>query len=178
MALETFICRLIPIFAVALSLLAMYTDFRWRIIPNWLTLPGIGIGLIINFACNSWQGLQLAGFGFLVGFALMLLPFLIGGMGAGDVKLMAALGSLLGAYAILNVFLYATVIGGLLAAIIALKKKTLGKSLVNLAHIVIGVFLFRSLSERGEVVDKNVKVPYGLAVGTGALCYLLIGAIV
>lgn len=163
---------------VMLSLLAMYTDFRSRIIPNKLTLPAICLGLILNTAGNGWQGLLFACAGFAAGFGLMLLPYLIGGMGAGDVKFMAALGALLGAYAVLNVFLFATIFGGIIAATLALRNRRLGRSLVNLLYIVRGFFLFRTLSTSDEIVDRTIKVPYGIAVGAGAFCYLLVGAIV
>jgi prepilin peptidase CpaA len=172
------VSKLILTSAVMLSLLAMYTDFRFRMIPNRLTLPAICLGLVLNFAGNGWQGLLFALAGFAVGFGLMLLPYLIGGMGAGDVKLLAALGALLGGYAILNVFLYATIIGGFIAAFLAVRNKRLTKSLANLVYIVTGFFLYRSLSTTDRIADKTVKVPYGIALGTGAFCYLLFGAIV
>ncbi|MCK4858007.1 MAG: prepilin peptidase [candidate division Zixibacteria bacterium] len=178
MTYDPVIDRLIFSSAVLLSLLAMYTDYRWRIIPNRLTLPAIGLGLILNFAGNGWQGLLFALVGLAVGFGLMLLPYLLGGMGAGDVKLLAALGALLGGYAILNVFLYATILGGILAVLIARRSRRLGKSLVNLIYIVAGVFLYRSLSTTGKTVDKNIKVPYGIALGAGMFCFLLFGVIV
>jgi prepilin peptidase CpaA len=170
--------KLILFTVVMLSLLAMYTDFRFRIIPNRLTLPAICLGFALHFASSGWQGLLFACLGLVVGFGLMLLPYLIGGMGAGDVKLLAALGALVGAYAILNVFLYATIVGGALAILVALRSKRLTKSLVNLVYIVTGFFLCRSLSTTAGVVDTTIKVPYGIAIGTGAFLYLLFGTIV
>jgi prepilin peptidase CpaA len=170
--------KLIVVVAASVSLLAMYTDFRWRIIPNRLTLPVIIMGLVLNLAGNGWQGLLFSFIGFIVGFGLMLLPYLIGGMGAGDVKLVAALGALLGGYAILNVFLFATIIGGVLATSVALRNRRLIKSLTNLYYIVAGFFLYRSVSTSRQFADKSIKVPYGIAVGSGLFLYLLFGAIV
>jgi prepilin peptidase CpaA len=178
MAYDLIIDRLILSAAILLSLLAMYTDYRWRIIPNRLTLPAIALGLVLNFAGNGWQGLLLAGAGLAVGIGLLLLPFLVGGMGAGDVKFLGALGALLGAYATLNVFLYASILGGFLAVIFALRNRRLMKSLLNMLHIVTGFFLLRVLPRELQLADKNIKIPYGIAIGTGMLCFLLIGAII
>ena len=97
--------ELIAVTVVLVVLLAMYSDFRWRKIPNCLTLPAIALGFVLNFLGNSWNGLIFAFFGLLVGMGLLMLPYLLGGMGGGDVKFMGALGALLGSYSILNVFL-------------------------------------------------------------------------
>jgi prepilin peptidase CpaA len=178
MTYDLTIDRLILSGAILLSLLAMYTDYRWRIIPNRLTLPAIALGLALNFAGNGWQGLLLAGAGLAAGIGLLLLPFLIGGLGAGDVKFLGALGAMLGAYSILNIFLYATVLGGFLAVIAALRNQRLMKSLVNMLHLVAGFFLYRGLSSKRVIADNSIEIPYGIAIGMGVFCLLLIGAIV
>lgn len=177
MSVDIIIDKSILIAAVLLSLLAMYTDVRWRIIPNRLTLPAIGLGLLLNTAGDGWQGSLASVIGLAAGFGLMLLPYLLGGMGAGDVKLMGALGALLGGSVILNVFLYGTIIGGILAVFVALRNGSLQRSLLNVLHLVTGILICRTLSIRSKIADTTIKIPYGIAIGAGVLCYFVFGAI-
>ena len=101
--------------ALGLGVAAVVEDLRRRRLPNWLTAGGAAGGL----ACAAWggrHGLAMAAAGLAVGF-LLLLPFhWCGAMGGGDVKLMAAYGSLLGPSGILLAALFAAVFGGLSAA--------------------------------------------------------------
>jgi len=71
-------------------IIAAITDFRSRIIPNWLTLPAIVGGLAYHAAVNGLSGFIFGLEGVLLGFALLILFYLAGGMGAGDVKLLGA----------------------------------------------------------------------------------------
>jgi len=106
-----------PAVPVALSLgaAAVVEDLRRRCLPNWLTAGGVAAGLACA-AWGGWRGLGMAAAGAAVGF-LMLLPFhLLGAMGGGDVKLMAAYGALLGPSGILLAGVFAAVFGGLSAA--------------------------------------------------------------
>ncbi|MCG8585492.1 MAG: prepilin peptidase, partial [Pirellulales bacterium] len=105
-----------------IGLVALYAaaaaaiDARLRRVPNWLTVPTALAGLAFHsFAPNGWGALTALG-GFAVGFALLLLPTLMGGAGFGDVKLLAALGAWLGT----TYTLYAFVLAMFLAAAIAL----------------------------------------------------------
>ena len=163
---------------VALVLLAMYSDFRWRKIPNCLTLPAIALGFILNFVGNGWNGLVFAFFGFLVGMGLLILPYLMGGMGGGDVKFMGALGALLGTYSIINVFLYATLIGGAIALIVAIVNRSLLESVKKAWLLLKCIFLFRVPSAGAGLFKKSLHIPYGIAIGGGAFLCLFVGRIV
>ncbi len=108
------------IFVVAVGLyvaLAALTDLRMRRIPNYLTVPAALSGLIYHTLAPTGWGLwvSLAGFG--VGFALLLLPWLAGGGGMGDVKLLAALGAWLGAECLLIAFAVSALIAGAIALV-------------------------------------------------------------
>jgi prepilin peptidase CpaA len=103
--------------AVALyTALAAVTDARMHRIPNYLTVPAALLGLAYHTLAPSGWGLwsSLAGFG--VGFAILLLPWLLGGGGMGDVKLLAALGAWLGPV----LFLVAFAVSGVLASLVAM----------------------------------------------------------
>ncbi len=81
---------------VTLLAIASYYDLRYHIIPNLLTYPAMLMALIYYGVTNGMQGFVFSGEGLLVGLVALMLPYLIGWMGAGDAKLMAAVGSILG----------------------------------------------------------------------------------
>jgi prepilin peptidase CpaA len=156
----------------------MYSDLRWRKIPNCLTLPAIALGFVLNFLGNSWNGLIFAFFGVLLGMGLLMLPYLLGGMGGGDVKFMGALGALLGSYAILNVFLYTTLVGGAIAIVVAIANKSLVETFKKIWLLLKCIFLFRAPLAGAGLFKKSIAIPYGLAIGAGTLLYLVMGKIV
>jgi prepilin peptidase CpaA len=164
--------------ALSVTLIAVYTDCRWRIIKNFVTFPGIALGLLLNTLANGWSGFVFSASGLLVGIGLMLIPFAYGQMGAGDVKLMGALGSLLGAYNILNVFLYTTIAGGILALGWALYHKDILHTFKKVWLLIKCILLVRSPEAGMAPFRKSIPMPYGLAIGIGAATFWLIGRIV
>lgn len=85
-------------------LVAAVMDVRTRRLPNWLTVPMFVAGLIFHVATGGWGGLGMALGGFAVGFGVLLVLWLIGGGGGGDVKLMGAVGAWLGPMMTIYVF--------------------------------------------------------------------------
>ncbi len=167
----------VPI-VIAVIAMATYTDCRRRLIKNILTLPAIALGLLLHFLGNGWSGLTFGLWGLAVGFGLMMIPFVFGQMGGGDVKLMAALGSLLGAYAIMNVFLYTTLAGGILALGFAVYRKQGLQTLRQAWQLARGILIFRTLPDKPSEPAPAATMPYGLAIATGTLVYLILGNIV
>ena len=102
------------VLAAVLGILASFEDLRSRTIPNWLTLAGFLAGLLFA-ACHGWHSLGIAFAGGLLGFALLLPLHLCGAMGGGDVKLMAAFGTLLGPYGIFAAAIFGAIAGGVWA---------------------------------------------------------------
>jgi len=170
--------RLILPVAISVILIAVYTDCRWRTIKNVVTFPGIILGLLLHTLGQGWAGLVFSGVGLLAGVGLMLIPFTLGQMGAGDVKLMGALGSLLGGYEILNVFLYTTVAGGFLALGYAFYHKDILHTFKKVWLLMKCLVLFRSPEAGMILFKKSIPMPYGLAIGIGAATFLLAGRIV
>jgi prepilin peptidase CpaA len=169
---------LASILVVAIVLLASYSDLRWRKIPNCLTLPAIALGLFLSYLGNSWNGLISACFGLFVGIGLLMLPYLLGGMGAGDVKLMGALGAMLGSYPVINVFLYASLVGGAIAIGVAIANRSLMETAKKGWLFFKCVFLFQAPLAGANVFKKSLAIPYGVAIAAGTLIYLLVGKIV
>lgn len=155
--------------AVIVAAIAVATDLRRRRIPNVLTfsaaLAGVLYGLVTGGAAGA--GHALAGLG--VGFLIFLPVFLLGGMGAGDVKLMAALGAWTGATRILWVAAFGAIAGGVLALIVSFAAgygRTLFANLWLLfAHWrVTGVKRLDALTlEHG----KGPRLPYAVPIAVG-----------
>jgi prepilin peptidase CpaA len=151
-------------------IISFITDIRSRKILNIVTLPGIIMGVAYHTFTSGWSGLLYSGSGFLVGFSLLLIPYLLGGMGAGDVKLLAAIGSLKGAAFVFTCFLYTCAIGGIIALLILIVKK---EFFVVFRRLVFAA-KFRSL----DGLDKNElhhAFPYGIAIVLGAIITNVLG---
>ena len=168
----------IIISVIAVVLIAVYSDLRWRKIPNCLTLPAIALGFLLNFLGNSWNGLVFAFLGFLVGMGLLILPYILGGMGGGDVKLMGALGALVGSYSVFNIFLYTSLVGGVIALLAAITNKNLLDTFKRMWLFVKCMFMFRAPEAGTSVFKKSIAMPYGVAIGAGTFIYLIGGKIV
>src|SRR4051794_4055615 len=80
----------------SLTLIAFYIDIRHHIIPNWLTVSGILLGLIYHLSTAGIEGFVYSISGFIVGLGLLFILYLFGAIGAGDVKLFAAYGAIAG----------------------------------------------------------------------------------
>jgi len=163
---------------IAIITIATYTDCRWRLIKNILTVPAVALGLLLHFLGSGWPGLTFALLGLAAGFGLMMIPFAFGQMGGGDVKLMAALGSFLGAYAIMNVFLYTTLAGGLVALGFAVYRKEGFNFLSRTWQLAKGLLIFQTLPLKEPQGEHAVTIPYGLAIAIGTLLYLILGNVV
>ena len=110
-------------------------DVRTRRIPNVLTLSAAVAGLLYHLATSGLGGLQTAAAGWLLGLLLLLPYFALGGMGGGDVKLVAALGAWLGPWETFWLAMYAGIAGGVLGLIVALAHGYLRRAIANVSHI-------------------------------------------
>lgn len=160
--------------AVALGLTACVTDVSTRRIPNRLTFPAAAAGLAFGLLTTGPRGGLFALAGLALGLALFLPFFLLGGLGAGDVKLLAALGAWLGPRAILWTGLYGMIAGGLLALVVAFVAGYARQMLRNLWLLLVhwrvsGVRRFDALTlEHG----RGPKLAYALPITIGVACSL------
>jgi prepilin peptidase CpaA len=91
---------------------AAITDILSQRVPNWLTMPATVLALCMQSAVGGPGGVVWGLAGWLAGFALLILFYAQGGMGAGDVKLLATIGAFTGPYRVLWIFLYTALFGG------------------------------------------------------------------
>lgn len=122
----------VNIFVGALLSLACVSDLRTRRIPNVLTLSAAVAALIFHFAAGGWPAAGWSLAGLLLGALLFFPMFALRGMGAGDVKLLAALGAWLGPWQAIWVAVFATMAGGVLAIVVSLARGYLKTALSNL----------------------------------------------
>jgi len=163
--------QFIAAMAVTVAVCAAVTDVRERRIPNRLTYPAMVVGLVLQGALHGWSGLLLSvGGGLLFGGVFMLFH-LVRGMGAGDVKLAAALGCIIGTAGSWRVMFATAVAGGALAVIVMVVS---GRTLETLRN-TLGVVAFHAqhgLQTHPTVNLDNpgaVRMPYGLAFAAGTL---------
>jgi len=157
--------------ALVISIAACVTDLRSRRIPNVLTFGAAVAGLLFHLVYGGPRGAGIAVLGWLVGCALFFLPFALGGMGAGDLKLVAALGAWLGPADTLWLVLYTGVAGGILALAVALARGYLRQALHNVWVLlaywrVAGV---RPLTEMTLAGGTGPRLAYGVAIMAGTM---------
>ncbi len=158
--------------AVLLAIVAGWTDYRSRRIPNWLTVPGLAIGIGINVAAAGWGGLKTSLLGAGLGL-LLLLPFvLLRSLGAGDWKLAGALGAFVGAGVLVNLLLGSAFVAGVMAVALVIYKRRVRQTLRNIGHLLMSLVTFRLPgSEVSLDSPQSLKVPYGVALAFTVVLY-------
>ncbi len=164
---------------IVLLLIAAAIDWRTLKIPNWLTVGGIAWGLLYNatHATSIAAGLGTSAAGLATGFALLLPLYLLRVMGAGDVKLMAAVGAVVGVPAVLHAVLWSFIVGGVAAIGYALSQRVTRRMASNVAAIVqsmafaamAGLRPTPALAARASVG----KLPYALSIAAGTISWLV-----
>jgi prepilin peptidase CpaA len=160
---------------LCLTLFAAVVDWRSNRIPNWLTVPGLAIGIVIHTVISGWPGAKMS----LEGAALalgLILPFvLLRALGAGDWKLMGAVGAFLGPVLLLFVLLGSIFVAGLMAVVEAIKAGRVKETLRNIAVLLHGFAAFGLRPHRDISIDNPaaLKLPFGVAIAASTiLCFI------
>jgi prepilin peptidase CpaA len=166
---------------------AVYFDMKSRKIPNKITMPAVLVGIVWYSVSSGLNGFLYSISGFSLGLAVFLLPFMMGGMGAGDVKLLAAIGALMGWRFIFSSVLVAAIAGGFLAVLYLSYKKGLVKMFVGVFGVVARPLLktaymtsgklfllnwFQFFDEKVNRID-DVYIPYAVPIAIGSLYILM-----
>jgi prepilin peptidase CpaA len=155
---------------------AAVSDLHSRTIPNWLVVGGLALGFGVNSCLFQWNGLGRAAIGFALAAAVYLPLFALRAMGGGDVKLMAAVGSIAGARNWFVIFLLTAVMGGLAALVMLLFKGILRSTLRNVAYILNELMQLRaphlSAPELSVSHPQAVTLPHGAVIAGGTLLFL------
>lgn len=163
--------------ALLIAAAATITDLRTRTVPNGLVLAGGIAGFGLNCWSFGFDGLRLAALGFLTGFCVFLPFYLLRGMGGGDVKLMGALGSCLGALPILQTALIASIAGAVLALTVAARHGALARTFAGTGRLLAS-WARRGPRPSAELTLENpnaLKIPYAVPIAVGAFGVVLSG---
>lgn len=174
----TFPPIILQVVLAAVVLVAAVTDVRSRRISNWLTLAGVVAGIVLNSFLNvdryNWRT-ALMGLG--LAFAVYFPLYLLRGMGAGDVKLMAAVGAVMGPANWFAIFLLSNILGGVAAVLLLLSKGRLWGTLRNVGYMLYELAHLRPPYMRKEELDvqspKAMTMPHGLAIAMGSISFLV-----
>ena len=164
-------------FVAALALAATAWDLRFQRVPNALTFGAAGLAFLVSGLVAGVGGLVQSLFGCLVGLALFLPLFVVGGLGAGDVKLLAAFGAWLGPTGALLAALWASLVGGVLALVVGAAHGYLLEAFRNLGVIVS---IWRTVGPspiRGVTLGdaRGPRIAYAVPISVGALLALWLG---
>ncbi len=159
------------VLALALACYGGWLDWRTRRIPNWLTVSGAVVGLAANAVLRGWHGavISLEGAGLALGLLLPLV--LLRGLGAGDWKLMGAMGAVMGWQAMLSVLFVAVLISAVTAVFQMVAAGRVKSTLVNVMTLAMGFVTF-GLRANPEISLDNpnlIKQPFGAAVAAATL---------
>lgn len=153
-------------------LLTCIVDTVYCKIPNSANLLLLLAGVSLHLSSTGAFGLLFSTLGLLTGLALLLIPYLMGGMGAGDVKALAALGALLGPVAIFQVFLYMGLIGGVLAVFHYALSHNLKEKCLEWAQAIRAFAYTQSIQNLKPVGPGEVlRFPYAAAIAFGFFAY-------
>lgn len=134
--------------ALIVGLAASAEDLWRRQVSNWICLSALLSGIFYQCNASGWRGLLDALVGAAAGFGIFLIFYLLGGMGGGDVKLMAGFGSLLGVSRLVEAAIWTAILGALLAV------------------VVLGIHSVRCLVKK-EAVGRPKAIPYAPAITAG-----------
>jgi prepilin peptidase CpaA len=154
---------------VAVLLTAVVTDIRSYRIPNWLTVPAMACGLALHVVRHGQQGLLFSLEGLAVGLGLFLVFYATGGMGAGDVKLMAAVGSFLGPLGVLYAGVMTMLLGGLYAVMTMIARFGLRESLARVWALLTTLALPEDMSDPAAGAGSRYQLRYAMVIGLGTM---------
>ena len=166
---------------VVMLLIAAIYDIRYRKLPNWLTVGGVLLGFAINFGIGPPEaGVIFALQGFAVAFGIYMVLYVLRAMGAGDVKLMAAVGALVGWERWFGIFFMTAIVGGIMALALVAARGRLKRTVFNVGFILSEMKHGRPAYVEKEELDvrnpKAVGLPHGAVITISTVFYLALSA--
>jgi prepilin peptidase CpaA len=174
----------VELILLPLVIVAAVYDMRYRRIPNWLTVSGVVAGLALNAWLapdgNAWRGLLFSLKGLGLGFGLYFVLHLLRAMGAGDVKLMAAVGAMVGWEDWFGIFLITAIAGGITGLMLAVARGRLKNTVFNVGFILSEFKSGRPAYLMREDLDvkssKALRQPHGAVIALGTVLFLVLAA--
>lgn len=159
-------------------MIATVTDVRSNKIPNWLTFSAAIIGLGLNFINGGSAGLLSSVAGLFAGMGLFIVLYALGGMGAGDVKLMGAVGAMVGPHMVFWAAVYTAILGGVYALGLLLFHPRLREKRTSIRQALKGFIYTRKFFYNKPVPEPNApKLCYGVAIAIGTIAAVIIKSV-
>jgi prepilin peptidase CpaA len=162
------------LFLVPLASFIGYYDVRYRRIPNAFVLATLASGVGMHAIFGGLSGVGSSLLGCLIAFGLMFMLHIFGAMGAGDVKLFAAIGAVMGAPLVLPTFIVVLITGGLLALVSIVRAGVLMTTMQRVLQIFIGLLPGWQMPKFAVPTDRRHTIPYGVAITMGSIISLAI----
>jgi prepilin peptidase CpaA len=164
-------------FLAIILIIASVKDLSTFRIPNWLTYPALAVGISYLSFMKGYEGFLFSLAGAATGLGLLIIPYIIGGSGAGDVKLLGVVGSFLGYKSVFSVFILSCILGGVYALFLLASKGLLIGTLkrygiILRTFIITRQFMYIAPSQK----EKQMKIRFGLAIALGTFLQLGLGA--
>ncbi len=163
-------------------IVAAWIDGKELRVPNWITFPMVAAGLLFNVWNGGWAGLGDGLVGMVVGLACLLPLYAVGGMGAGDVKLMAGVGAWLGWEVTFYAFCVSTVVGAVMAVLMVLYKRAFKKHYANFLMIMTEWMQIKDPRELSRLAAERKPtmflLPYGIPICIGSIGYFFYAGLV
>jgi prepilin peptidase CpaA len=152
--------------AVSAAGVAAVADVWSRRIPNWLTFGCLALGILLNTWLHGLEGALASLAGAALGIGVLLPFYALGVLGAGDVKLMGALGAVLGPQALVSVAIYAAIAGGVMSIVILAINR-------RLIDTICGLVVRRQLPAR-----NGATAPYAVAIASGVVLSVVLPGVI
>lgn len=154
------------------AVIAGWTDWRSRRIPNWLTVPALLLGIAANSLALGWSGAKESLLGAGLGLGLLLPFVLVRSLGGGDWKLIGALGAFLGPPRLIAVLVVTIFVAGAMAVVLVVWKRRVGHTLRNLGRMLAALFTLHLPGPEVSLDNpESLKVPFGVAVAVAVVLY-------
>jgi prepilin peptidase CpaA len=169
-----------PIWVVSATLVVAAVIDGWKLkVPNWITFPMVISGWIYSASCVAgfpwWEGLLYSLFGTAVGLALLLPAYAIGGMGAGDVKLLAGVGAWVWYKDVLYAFAASAIVGGIIAVLMVVARRKWGQHQSQFWMICNEILSVKDPEKLSAIAaerkSKMMLLPYGIPIAIGSIAY-------
>ena len=153
---------------------AMITDLRSHCIPNWLTLSGATLGFLLQIFSGGSEGFGTAILGLTLGFVPFFVLYMFGALGAGDVKLFAAIGSIAGGVFVINCALYSILFAGIIGVGIYVHQRLLFSKVSLIFFSICSFITSKDFTELQMIPHKEMlRFPFMYAVAPATLTMLI-----
>ncbi|MGQ9576917.1 MAG: A24 family peptidase [Thermoguttaceae bacterium] len=165
-----------PIWLLSALLVTAAVIDGWKFkVPNWLTFPMVAGGWVYSAVCFGWEGLAWSLVGTAVGLGLLLPLYAIGGMGAGDVKLLAGVGAWVWTNTTFYAFCASGIAGGLIALAMVLFRRSWGLHRAQFSALVVEILTTRDPSRLAALARERrgsmLLLPYAIPIAIGSIAY-------